>query len=695
MKRRMSMVAMAVMVLVSLLVITTQSHAAVANGVNYDSSDDYDATDNTQPDGQWSYGKYNGTADWGSFIALAETNFYTSGVGGDETLWTDTSGSYPKVGEFFIHPDATEMAVKRWTSDITGTIEIDYDIFSLKSSTKNFYIIKNGTKLILEGGDVIILADSDHHAETITTTVTAGDVIDFCIHDNNGTTSDWTHLWARIRATHLRPTALPTGLVMHWDLDGPNDLPTGYNNRYDKILDVSGNNRHGVLNYVDNDERVDGQMGNAIDLNGSDNLMSVDLSVLNGATELTIALWIKPDSRNNWDGLVTSAAGSMTGLVLADYANGIQPYARIMNNDVGNSSTIPAPNGVWSHVVLVWSSNAYTRIYVNGRLGCDDASPYNGAISGSTTWYMGRDRTESNRNYDGKMDDLTIWTNALTEAQIGEIYNLGIHGWDASYLNNEPTGSDISFLPYTTGLKVWLDGSDVDGQSNSTLSDGDDITTWVNKAGGTAGNAVTGNSSAKGGVFSVGTGNKGGDTVVLNGSGDSFKLSEFMSTDTFTMFFVAKNTGGTGDRVLYNDYGSVGAKLIQLRSDEGHLYLRDGANHVFTETKVGTQMCNNSWKRVIATLSESGGNYTVEVGEIGSTVSNTDAAYVSTTWEGTANTQPHIGQFDSGTTHASHFGGEIAEILIYDHAVTGADRTAIENHLYNKYWTLGTMVIIN
>jgi len=85
MKRRMGNFAcFVVWGLTALTLMPKQSDGAVVNGVDYDSSVAYDATDNSQPDGQWSYGKYNGIADWASFSALPETNFYTSGVGGDE-----------------------------------------------------------------------------------------------------------------------------------------------------------------------------------------------------------------------------------------------------------------------------------------------------------------------------------------------------------------------------------------------------------------------------------------------------------------------------------------------------------------------------------------------------------------------------------------------------------------------------------
>ena len=165
MKMKINAMAMSMLVLAGAVFMPYVCAAKIANGVDYDSSAEYDETDNMQPDGQWSYGKYAAPANWGSFVQLAETNYYGPGTGGSEVQWTDTSSSYPKVGEFFIHPDGTEMAVKRWTSDVTGTIEIDYDVFSLRSSEKDFYVIHEGTKLSLADGDQIDLSGAEHHVD--------------------------------------------------------------------------------------------------------------------------------------------------------------------------------------------------------------------------------------------------------------------------------------------------------------------------------------------------------------------------------------------------------------------------------------------------------------------------------------------------------------------------------------------------
>lgn len=86
------------------------------------------------------------------------------------------------------------------------------------------------------------------------------------------------------------------------------------------------------------------------------------------------------------------------------------------------------------------------------------------------------------------------------------------------------------------------------------------------------------------------------------------------------------------------------------------------------------------------------GVYTIEVGEVGNTATGNNASYGQTTWDG-AFAKPTIGKLSYAAVH--YFGGEICEVLIYDHALSGTDRTDIEEYLYNKYFVpVGTTIII-
>ena len=662
----------------------------VAKGVDYDSAEAYDATDNAQPDGQWSYGKYIDAADWGNFTQLPKTNaYYPTDVGGDGISWTDTEGGYPKIGAYFIHPDGSEWAVKRWTSDIAGSIEIDYDFMRLHTGGITGRILKNGTQL----KSLSFASAGTQSGGTVSTTVAVGDKIDFVIDSNGSSVSDWGHCWIRIRHTHLRPNG--AGMVVHWDCDEASDLPTGRQDRYKRVADRSGHNNRATINNANHDEWGQrGRMAGAFNCEEGNNYFSSgSKSILNGATNLTISVWVKPTSPGGSDGIVTMRGSQFWGIVMAD-AN--TPQWRV--NGGSQNSSIDIRSDSWSHLALVWSSNGVTRLYVNGEVGAENTNSYSGALAVNDYWRVGTDDYSTGaRTFHGLIDDVALWDRALSEAEVQELYKLGIHGWDASYLNDEPGGDDIRFLPVTDGLQVWLDAGNIDGQDNATLSDGDTVTSWFNKAGGVAGNAVTARNAAAIGTFKSDFAPKDNDCVRLNGTNDAMQLNEFMASDTFTMFFVARNTGGDDGKYIFSDVGDSGKKLLSVQTGIGKIYLRDNNNHQFS-TSVGSQLANGRWKIIEAQLSGSNGDYTMEVGEMGKLVSGT-STNITTTWEGSAagypaeRSYPNIGCYQHyyNDTPNSFFGGEISEVLIYNRAVTSAEREQIEDYLFNKYWDTGML----
>ncbi len=309
---------------------------------------------------------------------------------------------------------------------------------------------------------------------------------------------------------------------------------------------------------------------------------------------------------------------------------------------------------------------------------------------------VGNTVTGSNANYNS-----TVWNGTYAPPTVGKLAGAGVHyfGGDICEIliyDHALSGADRATveqylktkysndtLPYTTGLQVWLDSGDVDGHNNATLSNGDAITNWLNKAGSMAGNATPASGATKCGTFSKNTGpKKEHDAVKLNGSSDAMIFNEFMDSDTVSIFAVAKNTGGTGERKFFSDYGNS-TQLFSALDGNGSFGCRDSGGHIISAS-TGSQPFDNTFATWEAILSKTGGNYTVEVGEVGNTVTGSNVSYNATTWTGTY-AKPTIGKLAGAAVH--YFGGEICEILIYDNALSGADRTAIENYLYNKYFS--------
>jgi len=415
-----------------------------------------------QPHGQWSYGRYPGTSDGSNFTENPNYALYNTFIGSDGFVWQDSAGAggYPKVGQYAANPeDNGEWAVRRWTSDTDGEITIYYDAHRQQSGStgQTAAILLNGLPLWSEK-----LNNSNvHFMGQVGLTVHPGDKLDFVVNPDGTNNSDWTHFSARVEQgpPHSNP-----GLVAHWALDETSDMPIGspavepYNRRA-TVGDSTGNNNHMFTHNTWSNERVPGLIGNALEFhNGTGYGISFASDIGDGASELTLSMWIRPDGKHNWDGLLGSKAGGFTGLALADYIDDGQtvysPTFRVMN--AGNvTSAIDTPNGEWSHVVAVWKSDEMHRIYINGELGAEnDAQAFAGAISmdGDDFWYLGTDRLIANRWFDGLLDDVGIWERALTEDEISTIYGAGLKGIDLAHAAASVVPEPSSFVLAALGL---------------------------------------------------------------------------------------------------------------------------------------------------------------------------------------------------------------------------------------------------
>jgi hypothetical protein len=219
-------------------------------------------------------------------------------------------------------------------------------------------------------------------------------------------------------------------------------------------------------------------------------------------------------------------------------------------------------------------------------------------------------------------------------------------------------------------------------------------------------NAFTAQLTTKGGSFRTGVAwDKSLDAVEFDGIDDAFRFPEFMDSSNLTIYAVAKCTGGADDRILFMDWSDNGGgkAYFFFKTATGALGLRDHDSDVF-EHGTGSQLFDNDWATAVVVLSDSGGtDFTIEVGEVGATSSDTESggteatSYSATTWElnGYNNSGPTLGKFllrlSSEETH--HFGGQLAEFLVYDHALSAPDRAAVEAYLYNKYHAFGSMLM--
>jgi len=212
--------------------------------------------------------------------------------------------------------------------------------------------------------------------------------------------------------------------------------------------------------------------GYALDFDGSNDYVSVtDDASLTSTSAITISAWFKKFSGSGWMSIVgkgTSDSNEEYILMLKDN----QVYF-----DVGQSSgpylqqSITIASETWHHIAAVHTRSGGTstlKVYLNGQdVGGTTTSPSYTPNDNSIPLTIGSRFSTSNALFEGRIDDLRIWNDARTVAEIQE------------YMHKE-VASDAS------GLVAYYKMSDGSGTSltdNSSNNNTGTLTNMVTSGG--------------------------------------------------------------------------------------------------------------------------------------------------------------------------------------------------------------------
>jgi hypothetical protein len=171
-----------------------------------------------------------------------------------------------------------------------------------------------------------------------------------------------------------------------------------------------------------------GPIGGAVDLDGSTEYLSdTDSVLLTNSPAFTMACWVNIATCTAYGGILYSRATKVVGLALgAANAPEIQFYTYTATE---NMVVFPGSNsvatGVWTHVVGVCSTGDVLRLYLNNIL-YTNAAKITKLPAQSDVFRIGFDDFNSARKLRGKIDDVAIWTRALSPGEVTDLYNNGI-----------------------------------------------------------------------------------------------------------------------------------------------------------------------------------------------------------------------------------------------------------------------------
>jgi hypothetical protein len=190
--------------------------------------------------------------------------------------------------------------------------------------------------------------------------------------------------------------------------------------------DSSGNDNHGTIyGAVHTDDSKTGSY--ALYFDGTDNYVAIPDSLSLRPSEITASAWIKCENCAGSEYILGKVKSGSTPSY-AIYTNWptegiaffIDDGSTYYKSPVGN----PLVDGEWYHVVGTYDKNR-VRLYINGtEVGSGTESTIDIGYSGAASLYIGG--ISSSYNFPGKIDDVRIYSRALSPQEILGLYKAGM-----------------------------------------------------------------------------------------------------------------------------------------------------------------------------------------------------------------------------------------------------------------------------
>jgi hypothetical protein len=224
-----------------------------------------------------------------------------------------------------------------------------------------------------------------------------------------------------------------SGLVGHWNFDETNGTTAH---------DYSGYGNNATL--VNGGTWASGKIGGAISLNGVNQYLNV-LDFTKPTTSFSISAWVNANSAPlwapiaaNWNGIkgdFTLGMFSSKGFVSMYVGDRLVPGGTEIipatEYGLGTGTTAGAPLSLASWHLVSVVANASTDLIQFWRDGQPMASvSYSGTfIQPPVANLEIGGQTSNGRYWDGKIDDLALWTRALSSSEVTTLYQDGLAGF--------------------------------------------------------------------------------------------------------------------------------------------------------------------------------------------------------------------------------------------------------------------------
>jgi hypothetical protein len=198
-----------------------------------------------------------------------------------------------------------------------------------------------------------------------------------------------------------------------------------------------------------NPEWVDGSIGGALRLYGTGDYVDCgNNEIFDTTDELTLSIWVNTNDAGNGEHNPYISKGDHSYVLKHFNGNNIEFF---VYSGGWRTATFPVDesfNGVWHHLAGTYNGTQ-VKLYIDGELR--GTTNYTGAIEvSSDDINLGRNSEDTDRLFDGIIDDARIYNRALSEVEVSKLAN----PTNAS----TPEPADGSLVMETTVTLQWASG---------------------------------------------------------------------------------------------------------------------------------------------------------------------------------------------------------------------------------------------
>jgi len=167
-----------------------------------------------------------------------------------------------------------------------------------------------------------------------------------------------------------------------------------------------------------------GKINNGMILNGSNQYFTTGTtSLMQDYSGLTMAAWVNTDVLNNYRRFISKTNSSNYNQFLRMTNGNKFELAVTAAAERGVTGSTTISTGVWYYVAGTYDGSV-GRLYVNGSLEGTTSSTSGNTRNESNAVEIGREGS-GGEYWDGKVDEIGIWSRALSGSEILELYNGG------------------------------------------------------------------------------------------------------------------------------------------------------------------------------------------------------------------------------------------------------------------------------